>query len=193
VPAPETAGACTLSERRWRCFQHTLFSGKASPLGCPHPAGRWADLGGLAPPAAPARSCLCLALHVDSFDADLLALHALAPGSYLLPAGCPRSRHNALSSFFAAILLLVGASNSDADDKVPAGSCMFASKLVRRSLSALALLPAFRAAGPCPLPRSPGTEFGSCAESGLCVPLLRAVARQGFGAAGSALGGHSFP
>jgi hypothetical protein len=33
----------------------------------------------------------------------------------------------------------------------------------------------------------------ACAESGLCVPILRAVARQGFGVAGAAWGGRPFP
>jgi hypothetical protein len=39
----------------------------------------------------------------------------------------------------------------------------------------------------------PGTECCSSAESGLCGPLLCAVARQGFWVAGVARGGHSFP
>jgi hypothetical protein len=42
-----------------------------------------------------------------------------------------------------------------ADDAVPAGSCVFASGLVRRSLSALALQSVSRVAERCPLPFSP--------------------------------------
>jgi hypothetical protein len=41
--------------------------------------------------------------------------------------------------------------------------------------------------------RGAGTECGSCAESGLYVPILRAVARQGFEVAGVAWGERPFP
>jgi hypothetical protein len=49
----------------------------------------------------------------------------------------------------AVFVLLVVASVTD--DVVPAGSCVLASGLVRRSLSALALPPVSRVAGRCPL------------------------------------------
>jgi hypothetical protein len=88
VPTPGTAGGYTLPERHWRCVQHYLFNCKASPLGCPDSADVWADLRDLLLPTAPARSRVHLALHVDSFDASSVrALRALAPGSFLLPAG----------------------------------------------------------------------------------------------------------
>jgi hypothetical protein len=64
--------------------------------------------------------------------------------------GCPRSQRDAVCFVMDAFVLLVGA--SVADDAVPAGSCVLASGLVRRSLSALALPPASRVAGRCPLP-----------------------------------------
>jgi hypothetical protein len=75
----------------------------------------------------------------------------LDPLSFL--QGCSRSRRDAVCSVIAAFVLLVGA--SVADDAVPAGSCMFASGLVPRSLSAPALPPVSRVAGRCPLPFRP--------------------------------------
>jgi hypothetical protein len=56
-------------------------------------------------------------------------------------------------SVIAAFALLVGA--SVAHDVVSAGSRVFASELLRRSLSALALPPVSRVAGRCPLPFLP--------------------------------------
>jgi hypothetical protein len=55
-----------------------------------------------------------------------------------------------MCSVIAACVLLVGA--TVVGDAVPAGSCVFASWLVHRSLSALALPPVSRVAGRCPLP-----------------------------------------
>jgi hypothetical protein len=54
---------------------------------------------------------------------------------------------------YCRLCLLAGA--SVADDVVPAGSWVFASGLVRRSLSALALAPVSRVAGRFPLPFRP--------------------------------------
>jgi hypothetical protein len=94
---------------------------------------------------------------VDSFDADADAVRAhcmpwlLDPFFFL--QGCSLSRRDAVCSAFAAFAFLVGA--SVADDAVPVGSCVLASGLVRRSLSALALPPVFRVAGRCPLPFRP--------------------------------------
>jgi hypothetical protein len=160
VPPPGTAGRDTSIERRWRCVQHYLLSCTASPCGCSDPTDHWADLWDLLPHAPPAREHVRLALHVDSFDADsvraLCMPWLLDPFSFL--QGCSRSWRDAVCSVIAAFLLLVGA--SVADDGVPAGSCVFASGLVRRSLSDLALPPAPRVAGRFPLPHRPdqGTE-----------------------------------
>jgi hypothetical protein len=74
------------------------------------------------------------------------------PGSWItfpLPAGCLHSRHAAVCTVLAAFLPLVGA--SVADDALPVGAPVLASGLVHRSLSALALPPASRVAGRCPL------------------------------------------
>jgi hypothetical protein len=105
VPPPGTVWAYTLRERRWRCVQHCLFSCKASPLGCPYPADLLADLWDLLPPAAPPRSRVGLALHVDSFDADSVRAHCvpwiLDPFSFL--HGCARSR-DAVCSVLAAFV-----------------------------------------------------------------------------------------
>jgi hypothetical protein len=118
--------------------------------GCPDPTDLWADLWDLLPHESPARERVRLALHVDSFDADSVCAHCmpwlLDPFSFL--QGCSRSRRDAVCSVVAAFVLLVGA--SVADDAVPAGSCVFASGLVRRSLSALALPSVSRVAGRCP-------------------------------------------
>jgi hypothetical protein len=155
VPPPGTAGGYTLIERRWRFVQHYLFRCKASPCGCPDPTDLWADLWDLLPHASPARERVRLALHVDSFDADsvraLCMPRLLDPFSFL--QDCSRSRRDAVCSVVAALVLLVGA--SVADDVVPAGSCVFASRLVRRSLSALVLPPASRVARCCPRPFRP--------------------------------------
>jgi hypothetical protein len=155
VPPPGTAGGYTLIERRWRCVQHYLFSCKASPCGCPDPTDLWADLWDLLPPESTARERVCLALHVDSFDADAVFAHCmpwiLDPFSFL--QGCSRSRRDAVCSVIAAFVLLVGA--SVADDVLSAGSCVFASGLVSHSLSALALPPVSSVAGRCPLPFRP--------------------------------------
>jgi hypothetical protein len=67
---PGTAGGYRLIGRRWRCVQHYLFSCKAAPRGCPDPTDLWVDLWDLLLTEAPAREHVCLALHVDSFDAD---------------------------------------------------------------------------------------------------------------------------
>jgi hypothetical protein len=83
MPPPGTAGGYTLIERRWRCVQHYLFSCKASPCGCPDPTDLWADLWDLLPYESPARDCVRLALHVDSFDAD-----SVCPGSWILSPSC---------------------------------------------------------------------------------------------------------
>jgi hypothetical protein len=102
-------------------------------------------------PFSTARESVRLALHVDSFDADsvraLCMPWLLDPFSFL--QGCSRSGRDAVCSAIAAFVLLIGA--SVADDAVPAGSCVFASGLVRRSLSALALQPVSRVAGRCPV------------------------------------------
>jgi hypothetical protein len=63
--------------------------------------------------------------------------------------GCPRSRRDAVCSVMDAFVFLFGA--SVADDGVPTGFRVFISGLVRRSLSALALPPASRVVGRCPL------------------------------------------
>jgi hypothetical protein len=60
---------------------------------------------------------------------------------------------DAVCSVIAAFVLLVGV--SVADDAVPAGSCVFASGLLRRSMSALALPSVSRVAWRCPLPLRP--------------------------------------
>jgi hypothetical protein len=70
VPPPGTAGGYTLIEHRWRFVQHYLFSCKASPRGFPDPTDLWVDLRDLLPHEPPVRERECLALHVDSFDAD---------------------------------------------------------------------------------------------------------------------------
>jgi hypothetical protein len=92
------------------------------------------------------------ALHVDSCDADSVRTHCmpwlLDPFSCL--QGCSRSRRDAVCSVIAAFVLMVDA--SVADDAVPAGLCVFASGLVRRSLSALALPPASHVPGRCSAP-----------------------------------------
>jgi hypothetical protein len=154
-PPPGTAGVYTLIERRWRCVQHYLFSCKASPRGCPDPTDLWADLWDLLPHESPACERVRLALHVDSFDADSVRAHCmpwfLDPFSFL--QGCSRFQRDAVCSVIGAFVLLVGA--SVADDSLAAGSCVFALGLVPRSLSALALPPASRVAGRCPLPFRP--------------------------------------
>jgi hypothetical protein len=125
-----------LIERRWRCVQHYLFSCKASPCVCPDLTDLWADLWHLLSHESSARKRVRLALHLDSFDADSVFAHCmpwlLDPFSFL--QGCFRSRRDAVCSVIVAFVLLVGA--PVADDAVPAGSCVFASGLVRRSLSA---------------------------------------------------------
>jgi hypothetical protein len=85
----------------------------------------------------------------------------LDPFSFL--QACSRSQRDAVCSVIATFVLLVGA--SVADDAVPAGSCVFASVLVRRSLSALALPPVSRVAGRYPLPFRPAR--GAKAEAPL--------------------------
>jgi hypothetical protein len=174
LPQPETPGGytlperrwrCTLPERRWRCVQNYLFSCKASPLGCPDPADLCADLWDLLPPAAPARSRVRLARHVDSFDANSVRAHCAAwlldPFSFL--QGCPCSQHDAVCSVLAAFVLLVGTSVADA--AVPVGALVFTSELARRSLSALALLHASCVAELFPLPFCPA--WGAEAETPL--------------------------
>jgi hypothetical protein len=108
-----------------------------------------------------------LALHVDSFDADSVCAYCmpwlLDPLSFL--QGCFRSRRDAVCSVIAAFVLLVGV--CVADDAVPAGSCVFASRLVRRSPSALELPPASRVAGLCPLPFRPARGAEAEAPLGL--------------------------
>jgi hypothetical protein len=120
VPKHSAAGGSTLIERRWRCVQHSLFSCKASPRGCPDPIDLWADLWDLLPHDAPARERMRLGLHVDSFDADSVQAHCmpslLEPFSFL--QGCSRSRRDAVCSVIAAFVFLVGA--SVADDPVSA-------------------------------------------------------------------------
>jgi hypothetical protein len=154
MPPLGTAGGYTFIERRWRCFQHCLFSCKASPRGCPEPTDLWADLWDLLPHESPSRERVCLALHVDSFDADSVFAHCLSwlldPFSFL--QGCSRTRRRVMlcAPLLPPLFFLIGA--SVADDGVPAGSRVFASELVRRSLSALALP---RVAGRCPLPFRP--------------------------------------
>jgi hypothetical protein len=85
----------------------------------------------------------------------------LDPFSFL--QGCSRSRRDAVCSVIAAFVLLVGA--SVAGDVAPVGSRVFASGLLRRSLSALALPPVSRVAGRCPLPFRPA--WGADAEAPL--------------------------
>jgi hypothetical protein len=86
----------------------------------------------------------------------------LNPFSFL--QGCSHSRRDAVCSVIAAFVLLVGA--SVADDIVPAGSRVFASGLVRRSLSALALPPVSLVAGRCPLPFRPARGAEAAAPLG---------------------------
>jgi hypothetical protein len=128
----------------------SFLSVQLQALGCPDPADLWTDLWDLLPPAAPARSRVRLALHVDFFDADSVrTLRALAPGSLYFLQVSPCSRRDAVCSVLAAFVLLVGASVADA--AVALGSCMVSSGPVRRSLSAIVLPPAPRLAGSCPL------------------------------------------
>jgi hypothetical protein len=84
---------------------------------------------------------------VDSVRAHCMPW-LLDPFSFL--QGCSGSRRDAVCSVIAAFVLLVGA--CVADDAVPAGWCVLASGLLRRSVSALALPPAPRVAVRCPLP-----------------------------------------
>jgi hypothetical protein len=118
----------------------------------PLPDDVWAGLWDLRPPAAPARLRVRLALHADSFDADSIRLLfvplLLDPLSFL--QGRPRSYCDAVCSVLATFVRLVGASLADA--VLPVGSCVFASGLSRRSLSALTLPPAPRVAEHCPVP-----------------------------------------
>jgi hypothetical protein len=84
--------------------------------------------------------------------------HIACPGPWLLGAffilqGCPHSRSAAACNVIAAFVFLVGV--SVAGNAVPAGSRVFASGFVRRSLSALALPSASRVDGRCPLPFRP--------------------------------------
>jgi hypothetical protein len=109
---------------------------------------------------------VCLALHMDSFDADSVRAHCMP---WLLDAffflqGCSRSQRDAVCSVIAAFVLLLGA--SVVDDAVPEGSCVFASGLVRRSLPALALPPVSRVAGRCPLPFRPARDAEAEAPMG---------------------------
>jgi hypothetical protein len=83
--------------------------------------------------------------------------------SFSFLPGCSRSRRGGVCSLIAAFNALVGASM--ADDVVPAGSCVLASGLVRRSPSALVLPPVSRDAGRCPLPIRPAR--GAEAEASL--------------------------
>jgi hypothetical protein len=119
----------------------------------------------LLPHASPARKRVCQALRVDSFDADSVRAHCipwlLDPFSFL--QGCFRSQRDAVCSAIASSVPLVGA--SVAADAVPEGSCVFASVLVRRSLSTLALPPVSRVAERCPLPFRPSR--GAEAEASL--------------------------
>jgi hypothetical protein len=79
---------------------------------------------------------------VDFLGADSVLAHCvpclLDDFSFL--QGCPRSCCDAVCIVLAAFVLLVGASVVDA--AVPVASPVFASGLVRRSVSALALPPA---------------------------------------------------
>jgi hypothetical protein len=163
LPQRGTVGGAI--QRRWRCVQHYPFSCRTSPLGCPDPADLWAHLWDHLPPAAPARSHVRLALHVEPFDADSVRAHCVPwlmdPFSFL--QGCPCSQRDAVCSVLAAFVLLVVASVADAT--VPVGSPVLASGLVRHSLSALALLSASRVAGCCPLPFRPA--WGAEAEAPL--------------------------
>jgi hypothetical protein len=155
VPMPGPTESYTLIERCWRCVQHYLFSCKASPPGCLDPTELWANLWDRQLPEALAHKRVRLAPHVDSFDADSVRPHCipwlLDPFSFL--QDCPYSRRVAMCSVIATFVLLDGA--SVADDAVPAVSRVFASGLVHRSLSALALPSATCDAGRCPLPFRP--------------------------------------
>jgi hypothetical protein len=169
LPPTGTAGGYTLIERCWHCVQHYVFSCKASRCGCPDSNDLWVDLINLLPPEAPACECERLALHMNFFDADAVRARCipwlLDPFSFL--QDCSRSRRDAVFSVVAAIAFLLGA--SVANDAVRADPRVFASELVRRSLSALALPPAPRVAGRCPLPFCPAR--GAEAEA----PLGEAV------------------
>jgi hypothetical protein len=105
---------------------------------------------GLSPPSGAEREGR--GQHPATFDADVVRSRCmpwlLDPFPFL--RGCSLSRRDAVCSAFAAFVFLVGA--SVADNAVPVGSCVLASGLVCRSLSALALPPVFRVAGCCPLP-----------------------------------------
>jgi hypothetical protein len=80
----------------------------------------------------------------------LHALHALAPDPFSFMQGCSHLRRDAECSDIAAFDFLYLA--PVADGRVPAGLRVFASGLVRHSLSALALTPAPRVAAHYPLP-----------------------------------------
>jgi hypothetical protein len=75
----------------------------------------------------------------------------LDPFSFL--QGCSASQRDAICSIIAAFVVLVGASVPDV--AVPAGLCVFAQGLLRRSLYALALPPESRVAARRPLPFRP--------------------------------------
>jgi hypothetical protein len=103
---------------------NTISSAASSPRGCPDPTDLWADLWDLLPPEAPARELVRLALHVNSFDADLVHVHCmpwlLDPFAFL--QGCSRSQRDAVCSGIAAFVFLVGA--FVADDEVHAGALL---------------------------------------------------------------------
>jgi hypothetical protein len=155
VPPPGTAGGYKLIESRSRCVQHYLFNCIAFPCGCPGPTDVWEELWDLLPHESPDGERVHLALYVDSFDADSVFADCmpwlLDPFFFL--QGCSPSRRDAVCSVIAAYVLLVGA--SVADDVAPVGECVFASGLVRRSLSAFVLPPESCAVGRCPLPFRP--------------------------------------
>jgi hypothetical protein len=85
---------------------NTISSAASSPRGCPDRTDLWADLWDLLPPEAPARELVRLALHVDSFDADLVHAHCmpwlLDPFTFL--QGCFRSQRDAVCSVIAAFV-----------------------------------------------------------------------------------------
>jgi hypothetical protein len=143
-------------------IKHYLFSCRASTPGCPDPVHLWATCGtSCRLPRQLARMC---AWHFMSIPLmwtlfACIVCPALDPSSFL--QGCPCSRRDAVCSVLAAFVLLVGASVA----AVPVGSCVFASGLVRCSLFALALPPASRVSGHCPLPFRP--TWGAEAEAPL--------------------------
>jgi hypothetical protein len=151
VPPPGTAGGYTLIERHWRCVQTISSVAKLPRVAARTPlTSGWTCGTSCCMTRLLAKLCVWRFMWAPLMQTRFSS--TACPGSWIFSPSCRNvpAPGVMLFSVIAAFLLLVGP--SVADNVVPAGSCVFASGLVRRPLFALALPPVSRVAGRCALP-----------------------------------------